>query len=460
MNSVKKNILVLDDDPVYRNVLESILNKQYNVFIASKPSQAFEILNKNIIHILISDYILPEMNGLEVLKVVKSKYSSTEVIVISNEGNMETVIEALRQGAADYFPKPFKSQDIWLSIERTLKISDLTSNLNKVEKHNTILKSEVNKEFGDNFIGNSAAILKVKQEIEMLAETLNTSVLIIGESGTGKELVARGIHNLSSRGKEIFGAVNMSAVPESLFESEFFGHKKGSFTGAISDRAGWFEATDKGSLFLDEIGEMSMVLQVKLLRVLEDRKFIKIGTQKEQSFDTRIISASNKLPEELTDRKNFRTDLFHRLATYVIFVPPLRDRMEDIPLLANYFLTLMNKKTGKNIKSINKSVFTYLNSYNFPGNIRELKNLMERAVIICKGKELKPEDFSSVDYFKKNTSSLASKDIWDLAEIEKNTIVKALEKVNYNKVKAANLLKLEWNALHRRIKKYNIQLPE
>jgi len=460
MNSVKKNILVLDDDPVYRNVLESILNKQYNVFIASKPSQAFEILNKNIIHILISDYILPEMNGLEVLKVVKSKYSSTEVIVISNEGNMETVIEALRQGAADYFPKPFKSQDIWLSIERTLKISDLTSNLNKVEKHNTILKSEVNKEFGDNFIGNSAAILKVKQEIEMLAETLNTSVLIIGESGTGKELVARGIHNLSSRGKEIFGAVNMSAVPESLFESEFFGHKKGSFTGAISDRAGWFEATDKGSLFLDEIGEMSMVLQVKMLRVLEDRKFIKIGTQKEQSFDTRIISASNKLPEELTDRKNFRTDLFHRLATYVIFVPPLRDRMEDIPLLANYFLTLMNKKTGKNIKSINKSVFTYLNSYNFPGNIRELKNLMERAVIICKGKELKPEDFSSVDYLKKNTSSLASKDIWDLAEIEKNTIVKALEKVNYNKVKAANLLKLEWNALHRRIKKYNIQLPE
>ena len=460
MDKETTNVLVLDDDPIYRNLLENILRKKYNVLVAAKPSIAFALMLKNPVQILITDYKLPEMDGLEVLERVKSEFPQTQVILISNDGDMATVINALRHGAADFFAKPFMSQEIWLSIERALKVAGLTNNLNKAESHNIILKKEVSKELGENFIGSSEAILNVKQQMQMVAEIYDTSVLIVGESGTGKELVARGIHNLSVRKNEIFGAVNMSAVPESLFESEFFGHKKGSFTGAIADRAGWFESTNKGSLFLDEIGEMSTTLQVKLLRVLEEKKFVKIGTQKDQNYDTRIISATNKTPEELTDRKNFRTDLFHRLATYIILIPPLRERREDIPELAKYFLDLMNKKTGRNVKSINKSVYKLFDTYSFPGNIRELKNLIERAVIICKTNELLPIHFLAFNNMQKNGLQDSANEIWDLSEIEKNTILAALKKVNYNKAKAAKLLNLEWNALYRRIIKHNIDLPE
>ena len=206
--------------------------------------------------------------------------------------------------------------------------------------------------------------------------------------------MARGIHNLSKRKDEIFGAVNMSAIPESLFESEFFGHKKGSFTGAISDRSGWFEATDGGTLFLDEIGEMSMELQVKMLRVLEDRKFTKIGTQREQLFDVRIVAATNKSVVEMTEGKNFRLDLFHRIGTFIIPIPPLRERLEDLPELSEFFLYNLSKKMNKNISRINNAVYDLLNRYPFPGNIRELKNLIERAIIVCQGNELLPTHFS------------------------------------------------------------------
>ncbi len=457
--SDKTTILVLDDDPIYRNLVENILSKKYIVYSAAKPSAAFAIMQKNNISILISDFKMPEMNGLEVLERVKDQFPSTEVILISNDGDMNTVIEALRLGAADYFAKPFKSQEIWMSVERTIKLSGLNKSLSKAESNNQILKEELSKQNQDEIIGKSKIIVELKNQISLVADTRDTSVLIVGESGTGKELVARAIHRLSSRSREMFGAVNMSAIPESLFESEFFGHKKGSFTGAISDRAGWFETTDKGTLFFDEIGEMSMALQVKLLRVLEDRRFVKIGTQVEHTYDSRIISATNKTPSELTNKKNFRTDLFHRLATYIISVPTLRDRREDIPELSHYFLEMMNKKTGRNVKSINKSVFDLFDTYSFPGNIRELKNMIERAVIVSGGKNLSPEHFITFDRDSDDIDFLDSARIWDLEELEKKTILAALEKVNFNKSKAAKLLNLEWNALYRRIIKYGIELP-
>ena len=381
--------------------------------------------------------------------------------MISSTGDMDTVIGALRKGAVDYFKKPFTAPEIWFSIERTRKFSELNEKLTHVKKENTLLKTEVNNAFGQAIIGKSIDIVSIKQQMEMVAQTPDTSVLIIGESGTGKELVARGIHNLSHRKDKMFGAVNMSAVPESLFESEFFGHKKGSFTGAIVDRAGWFEETNKGTLFLDEIGEMPIALQIKLLRVLEDRKFTMLGTQREQEFDVRVVSATNKTIAELTESKSFRLDLFHRLGTFIIQLPPLRERKDDIPALTAYFMDSLTKKMGKkNIATVHKEVFELFNNYAFPGNIRELKNLIERAVIVCKGNELIPDNFTSISLSISSAKpQMQNSNVYDLRELERQTILKVLSNVNYNKSEAARLLNLDWNALYRRIQKFNIELP-
>lgn len=455
------NILVIDDDPIIRNLMRAILKEKSNVFAVETPSLAFKILKNEAVDIIICDFQLPEMNGLRVLEKIKEEYPDIEVIMISNSGDMDTVIGALRKGAADFLKKPFTAAEIWVAIERTKRFSELYSDLNQYKKKTSILQKEINQALGYQIIGTSVDIENIKQQMKMVADTPDTSVLIIGESGTGKELVARGIHNLSKRKDEFFGAVNMSAVPESLFESEFFGHKKGSFTGAIADKAGWFETSNNGTLFFDEIGEMSRSLQVKLLRVLEDRKFTKVGTQREQQFDIRFIAATNKNLEYLTDGKDFRSDLFHRLSTFIIQLNPLRERKSDIPELSYYFLSSLSKKMGKSISRIHPSVFELFNNYAFPGNIRELKNIIERAVIVCqKGKELLPQHFSLLLSKDSSMSPMEQdRNTFDLKELEKQTIIMALQKVNYNKAEAARLLDLDWNALYRRILKYKIELP-
>lgn len=451
----KLNILIIDDDPIYRKLSKSILSERFNVFTAELPSLGFKVLKNESLSFVICDYHMPEMDGLKVLEKIKQEYPDIEVIMISNSDDMDTVIGALRKGAADYFKKPFTAADLWMSIERTQKFAELNKNL-KVEKSKAKhYKNQINQELGVNIIGKSSSIADIQEQMKMVAATPDTSVLIIGESGTGKELVARGIHELSSRKDEFFGAVNMSAIPENLFESEFFGHKKGSFTGAIADKAGWFESANKGSLFLDEIGEMSMGLQVKLLRVLEDRSFSKVGSAKNQSFDVRIVAATNKSVEQLSNGKEFRLDLFHRLGTFIIHLPPLRERKSDIPLIAHHFLINLSEKMGKNITGIHAKALDILNNYSFPGNIRELKNMMERAVIVCNGNELQAKHFSLLNT---TTSSILAENTFDLKEIEKHTIERALQKANYNKAEASRLLNLEWNALYRRIQKYGIEI--
>lgn len=451
----KPNLLIVDDDPFYRRLSASILSEKFTIFTAESPSQAFKILKKESIHFIISDYILPEMTGLELLEKVKQDYPSIEVILISNSGDMDTVIEALRKGAADYFRKPFTPADIWMSIERVMNFSMLKQDLTIQKQQNVILKKELKNEIGT-IVGKSPEILHVIEQIKMVAQTPDTSVLIIGESGTGKELVARAIHDFSDRKDQMFGAANMSAIPDTLFESEFFGHTKGSFTDASSDKAGWFETVNKGTLFLDEIGEMTLNLQVKLLRVLEDRKYTKVGTQKSVPFDVRIVSATNKSIEKLTDNSSFRLDLFHRLGTFVIHIPPLRERKGDIPLIAQSFLTGLNSKMGKDIQGISSNALKLLSEYRFPGNIRELRNLMERAVILCNESEIQSKHFDIIKSFS-STQSLAEES-YDLREIEKNAIIRALEKTDYNKAEAARLLNIEWNALHRRLQKYNLNI--
>jgi DNA-binding NtrC family response regulator len=453
------NLLVLDDDPVYRNLLRSVLKERLNVFAVETPTLAFKILKNEKIDILITDFRLPEMNGLKVLEKVREEYPDIAVIMISSAGDMDTVIHSLRNGASDFLKKPFTTAEIWVAIERTCKLSELTTNLVQYKRKSSMLADVVNNELGNIIIGKSEAIKHVKQQIQMVADTPDTSVLITGESGTGKELVARAIHNLSSRAEELYCAVNMSAVPESLFESEFFGHKKGSFTGALVDKAGWFETANKGTLFFDEIGEMSMVLQVKLLRVLEDRRFTRVGTQNEQKFDVRIISATNKTNADMSSGKSLRLDLYHRLSTFTIELPPLRERTDDIPDLVDYFFTSHSKKLGKHISGVHKDVYDLLKSYSFPGNIRELKNMMERAIIICNSDQIVPLNFSSINLNSNNTRNGTTINTFDLADLEKQTILKALQKVNYNKAEAARLLNIEWNALHRRIQKHNIDLP-
>jgi DNA-binding NtrC family response regulator len=453
------NLLVLDDDPVYRNLLRSILKERLDVFAVETPSLAFKILKNEKIDILISDFKLPEMNGLMVLEKVKEEYPDIAVIMISSAGDMDTVINSLRNGAADFLRKPFTASEIWVAIERTRKLSELTTNLVQYKRKNSMLSDVVNSELGNIIIGKSQSINFVKQQIRMVADTPDTSVLITGESGTGKELVARAIHNLSSRKDELFCAVNMSAVPESLFESEFFGHKKGSFTGALVDKAGWFETANQGTLFFDEIGEMSMALQVKLLRVLEDRRFTRVGTQNEQKFDVRIVAATNKTNADMSSGKSLRLDLYHRLSTFIIELPPLRERTGDIPELVDYFFNSLSKKLGKHISGVHEDVYEMLKSYSFPGNIRELRNMMERALIICSTDQITPMNFSSVSQLSSPAQTQREPDTFDLTALEKQTILKALQKVNYNKAEAARLLNIEWNALHRRIQKHNIDLP-
>jgi len=454
------NILIIDDDLVYRRLSISILQERFNVFTAEAPSVGFNILKTKKIDYVICDYRLPEMDGLQVLERIKTEYPHIELIMISDSGDMNTVIEALRRGAVDYFKKPFTPADVWMSIERTQKYAQLNKQY-KVEKNkNTLLKEVVDREFGVEIIGTSNEINEILNQMRMVAQTPDTSVLILGESGTGKELVARGIHNLSKRNNEIFGAVNMSAIPENLFESEFFGHKKGSFTGAIADKAGWFENTNKGTLFLDEIGEMTAAMQVKLLRVLEDRTFTKIGTQSQQSFDTRIVAATNKPIEDISNGINFRVDLFHRVGTFIIYLPPLRDRKSDIPLLANHFLKQFAHKMNKNIESIHPDSLKLLRDYNFPGNIREMRNIMERAIILCTTNELLPSNFLMLNNISQLTRHKNDINTFDLEIIEKNTILRALKKTNNNKSEAAKLLNIEWNSLHRRMLKYGIEKKE
>ena len=295
-----------------------------------------------------------------------------------------------------------------------------------------------------------------------VAVTDNTSVLILGESGTGKELVAHGIHYLSKRSKNPFYSVNCSAIPESLFESEFFGHKKGSFTGAIEDKEGWFEIADQGTLFLDEISDMPILQQAKLLRVLEERQISKVGSHKIQNVDVRVIAASNRHLENMAGEKKFRLDLYHRLSIFVIDIPPLRERREDIPVLMEYYMNQYAQKLQKEITTIDAKIYDIVNAHPLPGNVRQIKNCIERAVILCEGNTLLPEHFrisgtQTSGEFTTNAGYDGLEEILDLESNEKKLILKALDKADGNKSKAASVLNITWQSLDRRMKKFGME---
>ncbi len=448
------SILVLDDERIVRDELKEFLELlDFNVYTAGLPSEAIQVLKTEAIDLAIFDIKMPEMDGITLLKMVKQEYPNLEIMMISGHGEIDSVIDAMRKGAIDFFQKPINLNEVKLSIERTIKFINLSKKLANSQETNSFLQKLLEEQNNVQIISKSKKMEEVLVAMSQVGKSPDTSVMITGESGTGKELVAKGIHVFSDRKNHPFHAVNCSAIPEHLFESEFFGHKKGSFTGAHEDKAGWFEVANKGTLFLDEIGDMPINLQKKLLRVIEERQYIKVGTQKSQSFDIRIIAATNQAVKDQSLKGDFRLDLYHRLSTFEIHLPPLRERKEDIPLLVAHFAAIFAPKMNKSIPYIEQGLEERLKCYAFPGNVRELRNVVERAVILSTSNTLKFEDFKSI---LKDETALIIEDQFDLELVERSLIKKALDKCANNKSQAAKLLNISWNALHRKMTKFHI----
>jgi DNA-binding NtrC family response regulator len=449
-----QNVLILDDEKGFRDEIGEYLSGEgYQVFPAGLPSHALALTTSNPIDIALFDIRLPEMDGLTLLQKMKQDHPQIEVIMMTGFGDMDSVIKALRLGAIDFLKKPFKLNELKEIIERTLKFRTIKKALVEKEKiENEILSGEIR------MIGQSEAMKNIRLLIQKISLLSDTTVLITGESGTGKELVARAIHNLSPRKNNRFLPVNCSTIPEELFENEFFGHSKGSYTDAKFDQKGLFEVADKGSLFLDEIGDLKYSMQAKMLRVIEDKKISRIGQYSEKTVDVRIIAATNQNLEQLIENKLFRKDLYHRLNLFRIDIPPLRHRKEDIPLLFDFFVEDLSKKLGKPIRKIEKSVITKLMNYEFPGNVRELKNTIERSVILCDKDVLTEKCFSIIDILalkKKNVDNEDDIELLSLDQIEIKSIRNALRKTKNNKSKAAQMLNISRQALDRKIKKFN-----
>ncbi len=455
MNNLK--VLILDDEIQFTEELaEFFQNTGFKTFIANTSAEGYAVLKKEAIDLLVLDVRLPGINGLDILKEVKKLYPGIEVIIVSAHGDMDTVIRAMRLGALDYLRKPFRTMDIQIAIERTEKFLILQQRIKQMEEKNSLISKNLEEKIDRHLIGVSPQILHVLDLAMKAAKFPDINVLITGESGTGKENIARIIHFSSTRKDYLLYTVNSSSITDSLLESEFFGHKKGSFTGAIADKKGFFEVCDHGTLFLDEIADMPLNLQSKVLRAIEEKKIARVGDTHQISTDFRIISATNHELDKLVEEKKFRLDLLHRLNTLHIHIPPLRERPEDIEPLLLYFNEDFSKKINKPTNPIEKDVIRMLQNYEFPGNVRELKNMTERAVILSQGQSLSIHDFTlkiKGKHFRSNESVRST-----LSENEIEMIRNALHNCEFNQNAAAGLLGISRDSLIRKMKKYHIQI--
>lgn len=456
-NNNNIEILILDDEKHFTEELyEFFSNLGFKTHEANIVKKGLEILAVNKIDLLILDVRLPGANGLDILKQVRFQYPSMEVVIVSAHGDMDTVIKAMRLGAFDYLRKPFRHIDIQIVIERTRKFLQLHQKIAQMEEKNSLISKSLEEKIDRQFIGVSPQILKVFEQAITAANYPDSNVIITGESGTGKENIARIIHYSSKRKDHTFCAVNSSAISESLLESEFFGHKKGSFTGAITDKMGYFEVCNQGTLFLDEIADMPFNLQAKLLRATEEKAITRVGDTKVIHTDFRIISATNHDIEKSVEEKKFRLDLLHRLNTLHIRIPALRERREDIKPLLIYFVDVFKLQFNKPTLKIDKEIFKVLKKYDFPGNVRELRNMTERAIILCKNNVLNVDDFPVKPQQKSSLKN--DTDLVNLKRNELHLIEKALKISNYNQKAAANVLGITRDALIRRMKKYEITI--
>jgi two-component system, NtrC family, response regulator PilR len=454
------NILVVDDEESMRELLDVMLSKEgYQITTAESGRKAISLLGKKDYDLLLCDIRLGDMTGIDVLRELKKKSQHTVVIMISAYASTETAVEAMNEGAYDYVPKPFDNNELKQTIANALA-------LKTIEQEKILIDDELKKQlhFGK-IIGNSSAMLHVYNMIKQVART-KTSILITGESGTGKEIIARAIHDESDRSDKPFVPINCGGIPETLMESELFGYKKGAFTGANQDKKGLFEIADEGTIFLDEIGDLSIHLQVKLLRVLQERVFKPVGGNEDKTVNIRIISATNKdLANEVIEGR-FREDLFYRINVIEIKLPPLRERKEDLRALAQHFLEKYSNDMGKKVTKISSYALNLLYNYSFPGNIRELENLMERSVAISDTNILLPDSLSLslhkrkvlVDgikgkYFDVNDVSKGVSLDSILEEVERAYVNKAMEYAGGEKSKAAELLGINMRSLKYRLDK-------
>jgi DNA-binding NtrC family response regulator len=380
MAETKGIIHVIDDEPIIHEVLSQLLAAEgYGVELSSSGEEALEKHSDQAFDVTLLDLLMPGLDGIEVLKNIKRVDPQAVIIIITAYASVESAIAAMKMGAYDYIQKPFKHDELILTIERALQHKGL-------QDENLRLKDELDRKFSfENFVGRSRPMERIFDLIKATAPT-RSNILIQGESGTGKELVARAIHQNSDRRHFPFVVVNSGTLPPDLLESHLFGHVKGAFTGAVSQKEGLFEAAERGSIFFDEISTVSLETQAKLLRVMQDKEFMRLGGTKTIRVDTRIIAATNTDLEELIDRKAFRQDLFYRLNVIKIELPPLRERKEDIPLLVKHFIDISSRENSKAIDGVSEDVLEILENYSWPGNVRELENLIERAVVLTKSK--------------------------------------------------------------------------
>ena len=450
-------ILVVDDDQGMREFMEIMLTKEgYDITTADSPVKAINLCRKTAYDLVITDLKMPKIDGIEFLKTIKDHRPETVVILITAYASGETAVNAMKEGAYDYVEKGGNIEELKQIIRQALLKNGLVSE-NQVPKNATPEASFCG------MIGTSREMAKVFSTIQKVANT-PANILILGESGTGKELVARAIHANSSRSKMPFMAINSGGIPENLLESELFGYMKGSFTGAYADRAGLFELSKGGTVFLDEIGELPPVLQVKLLRVVQEKTFRRIGGGEDIKVDARIISATNQNLHERVKKGEFREDLYFRLNVIPIHMPPLRQRKEDIPILTSYFIEKYAREFGKEVRMISSYAMELLKGYAFPGNIRELENIIERGVAMETSNIILPENLvlSAQTNGGQNGIDLEIPDQGinlnaELEKIEKKAIEKALQKTKGSKTKAAELLHVTFDALRYRIEKLGVE---
>ena len=446
---MKFTLLVIDDEKNIREGLAADFEMDgYDVKIAANGDEGLEFLSKGDIDLVITDLRMPGTSGEDVLKKVTREMPGIPVIVLTGHGSIDAAVSAMQNGAYDFLTKPLKLEHLELVVKRALKGRELSL------QHQELL-SEVKSKSSDNMIGKSPSLQKVNNLINKVADS-KISILITGESGVGKEVVADAIQQKSSRRDKPFIKVHCAALSESLLESELFGHEKGAFTGAETLHKGKFELADGGTIFLDEIGEINPVFQVKLLRVLQEKKFERVGGEKTIEVDVRVISATNKTLEDEVKQKHFREDLYFRLKGIEIMVPPLRERTDDIPLLLNNFLLKYNKENNKNIKGFSNSAKNILFNYDWPGNVRELQHCVESAVVMAIGDEIQAEDLTIKLEDKKNSSGILVPYGISLEDAEKMIILENLESNNGNKTKTADILKIGRKTLHRKLNEYGL----
>lgn len=457
---MKPRILVVDDEESIREFLDIMLRKEgYDVTCVEDGQKAIDILKKKSFDLVISDLQMPNVTGIELLKHCRENYSEMLFMMITAFGTAESAVEAMKMGAYDYITKPFKIDEVRINIANALRSRNL-------EVENRVLRKELQKEYSfQNLVGNSEAMHKIFELIRKVSDS-PTNVLVTGESGTGKEMVAKAIHYNSPLKDRPFVSVNCGAIPENLVESELFGHKKGSFTGAVTDKDGLFEVADGGTLFLDEIGELPLSSQVRILRAIQEKTVRRVGGTEDVKVEVRIIAATNRDLEQMVQQGTFRQDLYYRLNVINIRTPALRERRDDVPLLAEHFLQKYSDRFGKAITKISKEAMDLLKKYDFPGNVRELENIIERTVALESGATVLPESlpqFVNTPTGRKMVSSDGI-EITDegidlqkvLDQLEKELLVKAIHQASGVKKRAAKLLGITFRSMRYRVEKFSL----